>query len=130
MDNRKTSQGFAKFSIKTLVYVVMIVVAIVCATTAYSFGSQIFSNEGVDPKPGTDMTFTVDEGTSIESFGKTLEEFNVIKSSRVFTVQSYLYEVRYSFNTSQSNEEIFKIINAGPEEDKKETETTTKAKGE
>lgn len=46
---------------KTLVYVVMIVVAIVCATTAYSFGSQIFSNEGVDPKPGTDMTFTVDE---------------------------------------------------------------------
>ena len=72
------------------------------------------------------MTFTVDEGTSIESFGKTLEEFNVIKSSRVFTVQSYLYEVRkikagtYSFN----------IINAGPEEDKKETETTTKAKGE
>lgn len=51
MDNRKTSQGFAKFSIKTLVYVVMIVVAIVCATTAYSFGSQIFSNEGVDPKP-------------------------------------------------------------------------------
>ena len=131
MDNRKTSQGFAKFSIKTLVYVVMIVVAIVCATTAYSFGSQIFSNEGVDPKPGTDMTFT-----SIESFRKTLEEFNVIKSSRVFTVQSYLYEVRkikagtYSFNTSQSNEEIFKIINAGPEEDKKETETTTKAKGE
>ena len=94
MDNRKTSQGFAKFSIKTLVYVVMIVVAIVCATTAYSFGSQIF------------------------------------------TVQSYLYEVRkikagtYSFNTSQSNEEIFKIINAGPEEDKKETETTTKSKGE
>ena len=82
------------------------------------------------------MTFTVDEGTSIESFGKTLEEFNVIKSSRVFTVQSYLYEVRkikagtYSFNTSQSNEEIFKIINAGPEEDKKETETTTKSKGE
>ena len=70
MDNRKTSQGFAKFSIKTLVYVVMIVVAIVCATTAYSFGSQIFSNEGVDPKPGTDMTFTVDEGTSIESLEK------------------------------------------------------------
>ena len=30
------------------------------------------------------MTFTVDEGTSIESFGKTLEEFNVIKSSRVY----------------------------------------------
>ena len=86
MDNRKTSQGFAKFSIKTLVYVVMIVVAIVCATTAYSFGSQIFSNEGVDSKPGTDMTFTVDEGTSMESFGKTLAEFNVIKSSRVFFV--------------------------------------------
>ena len=43
MDNRKTSQGFAKFSIKTLVYVVMIVVAIVCATTAYSLAHRFLA---------------------------------------------------------------------------------------
>lgn len=53
MDNRKTSQGFAKFSIKTLVYVVMIVVAIVCATTAYSFGSQIFPKLSIEVPSST-----------------------------------------------------------------------------
>lgn len=132
MSNRETSQGFAKVSIKTLVYVVMIVVAVVCATAAYSFGTQLFSEEGVDPKPGTDMTFTVEEGTTIDSFGKRLEEFNVIKSSTVFKVQTYLYNVKtikagtYSFNTSQSNEEIFKIISSGPEEERAEENSAEK----
>lgn len=128
MDNRKTSQGFAKISIKTLKYVIIVVVTIICATTAYNFGTQIFSSEGVDPAPGTDMTFTVEDGTTIKDFGKTLEEYNVIKSSNVFVVQSYVYKVKsikpgtYSFNTSQSGEEIFKIINEGPEEDRQNTE--------
>ncbi|MFR6563446.1 MAG: hypothetical protein ACLUR5_17225 [Eubacterium ventriosum] len=43
MDNRKTSQGFAKFSIKTLVYVVMIVVAIVCAAQRHIVLAHRFS---------------------------------------------------------------------------------------
>lgn len=126
MDNRKTSQGFAKVSIGVLKYVVMLVLLIVFATAAYNFGAQVFSIEGVDPAPGTDMTFTVEEGTSLQDFGKMLEEFRVIKDSKVFKVQSIVYKVKeikpgtYTFNTAQSGEEIFNTISAGPEEDKKE----------
>lgn len=132
MDNRKTSQGFAKVSLKTLKYVIMIVVAIVCATAAYNFGTKVFSTETMEAAPGTDMSFTFAEGTTIKEVGKTLEEYRVIDDSTIFQVQSYIYKIKtikpgtYLFNTSQDSEKIFKVIEAGPEEDKKESETTEK----
>lgn len=128
MDNRKTSQGFAKVSIKTLKYVVMIVIAIVCATTAYNFGAKVFSNEAMEMAPGTDMSFTFEDGITVKEVGETLEEYQVIDDARIFWVQSYVYSVKsiepgtYLFNTSQNSEEIFKTIVAGPEENKKDTE--------
>ncbi|WP_302625642.1 endolytic transglycosylase MltG [uncultured Eubacterium sp.] len=126
MNNRKTSQGFAKVSIKMLKYVVMVVVIVICATAAFNFGSKIFNSEGMEPEPGTDMTFTIEDGTTIKSFGKTLEEYGVIGDADVFVVQSYVYSVKkikpgtYSFNTSWNGEEIFKTLSAGPEEDKQD----------
>ena len=128
MNNRKTSQGFAKVSIKTLRYVVMIVVAIVCATTAYNFGLKVFSNEAMEIAPGTDMSFTFKAGTTVKEVGETLEEYQVIDDAGIFLVQSYVYSVKdiepgtYLFNTAQNSEEIFKTIVAGPEENKKEAE--------
>lgn len=129
MNNRKTSQGFANVSIKILKYVVMVVIIVVCATTAFNFGSKIFDSEGVDQEPGTDMTITVSEGTNIKSLGKTLKEYGIIKDATVFNIQSKIYKITkvkpgtYNFNTSQSNEDIFSIIKSGPEENKKESET-------
>lgn len=131
MDNKKTSKGFALVSLKTLKYVVIAVITIVCATSAYNFGSEIFSNETMEEAPGTDMSFTFTEGTSIGEVGETLEEYNVINSSTVFTVQSFIYSVRtvkpgtYLFNTSQTSEQIFQTISAGPEEEKHAEETET-----
>lgn len=128
MDNRKTSQGFAKVSIKTLRYVVMIVVAIVCATTAYNFGLKVFNNEAMEVAPGTDMSFTFEAGTTVKEVGQMLEEYQVIDDAGIFLVQSYVYSVKsiepgtYLFNTSQNSEEIFKTIVAGPQENKKEAE--------
>lgn len=129
MNNRKTSQGFAKVSLKTLKYVIIVMVAVICATTAYRFGSQIFSSEGATPPPGTDLPYTISAGTTISELADELEEFGIIKSSNVFLVQSYIYNVRsvtpgtYNFNTSNSAEEIFRILSDGPEE-KKEEKTT------
>ncbi len=120
MDERKTSQGFAKVSVQVLKYVIMVVVAIVCATTAYNFGAKIFSVETMEVAPGTDMSFTFDEGTTIKEVGEILEEYRVIKDSDIFWVQSYVYSVKeivpgtYSFNTSQTSEDIFKTITEGP----------------
>lgn len=130
MDNRKTSQGFAKVSLKTLKYVIMIVVAIVCATAAYNFGTKVFSTETMEAAPGTDMSFTFEEGTTIKQVGETLEEYQVIDDAGIFRVQSYVYSIKsiepgtYLFNTSQTSEDIFKTIAAGPEENKKDAEDT------
>ena len=131
MNNRKTSQGFAKLSIKILKYVIMLVVTVACATTAYSLGSKVFSNEAMEAAPGTDMSFTFAKGTTVKEVGETLEEYQVIDDANIFQVQSYIYGVKkikkgtYLFNTSQSSEEIFKTIAAGPEEKKKNKEKET-----
>ncbi len=123
MDEQDNRTGFARISIRVLGYVVMAVIIAVFAVFAFRFGNQIFSDKGVDEAPGTDMTFTVDEGTTINQLGKTLEEFRVIKSSTVFRVQAVVYGVSnvkegtYTFNTSQGGEDIFKVISAGPEEE-------------
>lgn len=129
MNNRKTSQGFANISVKILKYVVMVIIIVVCASAAFNFGSKIFNSEGMEAEPGTDMTFTVKEGTTIKQFGETLTEYGVIDDANAFVVQSYVYSVKeikpgtYTFNTSWNGEEIFKTISAGPEEDKQENST-------
>lgn len=120
MSDSKTSQGFAKVSLGLLKYVVAIIVVIIFATTAFNFGSQIFSNEGVERAPGTDLNFTVKAGTSITEFSKTLKEYNIIKDARVFRIQAKIYDVKsiepgtYTFNTSQGGEEVLKTISNGP----------------
>ena len=123
----------AKVSLKTLKYGIIVLIVVICATTAYRFGSRIFSSEGATPPPGTDLPYTVTDGTSIIELADELEEFGIIKSSNVFLVQSYLYNVKsitpgtYNFNTSDSAEEIFRILSEGPEE-KKEEKTTEEQK--
>ena len=120
MSNSKTSQGFAKVSVGPMKYVIAVVVVLIFVTASFNFGSQIFSNEGVEVAPGTDLSFTVEEGTSIKEFGKTLKDYNVIKDARVFRIQAAVYGVKYiepgtyTFNTSQGGEEILKTISAGP----------------
>jgi UPF0755 protein len=142
MNSRKTSQGFAKVSTKVLKYVIMVVITVFCATTAYNFGAQIFSAEGMEIPPGTDMSITVEDGTTIEQLGTTLEEYQIVKDSGIFRIQAYIYQVKevkpgtYTFNTSQNAEEIFKTIVSGPEKEKKKkskdksTEATKEEKAE
>lgn len=107
----------------------MVIIIVICATAAFNFGSKILTAMVLRKSLGTDMTFTVDKGTTIKQFGKTLEEYGVIEDANAFVVQSYIYTVKtikpgtYTFNTSWTGEEIFKTISAGPEENKKENTT-------
>lgn len=134
MNKRKTSQGFANVSLKILKYVIMVIVLVVCATAAFNFGTDIFDEEGVEPAPGTDMTVTVTEGTSIKDLGKMLEEYGIIKDASIFRVQAYIYNGKnikpgtYTFNTSQGGEDIFSIIKSGPKDNKNPEESETEEK--
>ena len=128
MNNRKTSQGFANVSIKMLKYIVMVIIIVVCATAAFNFGSKIFNSNGVEEEPGTDMTFTVDKGTTIKQFGKTLEEYGVIEDANAFVVQSYIYTVKtikpgtYTFNTAQTSMDMLQMLDDSPGVSDEETE--------
>lgn len=129
MNKSNTSKGFASISIKICKYVFMVIIIVVCATWSFNFGTDIFNSEGVDVAPGTDMTLTVKKGTTIEELGKTLEEYGVIDDTLVFKVQSYVYNTKsiepgtYIFNTSANGEQIFEVINEGPQENKKGNES-------
>lgn len=129
MDKSNTSKGFANVSLKICKYVIMVIVIIVCATWTFNFGTEIFDSEGVDPAPGTDMTLTIKQGTTMDELAKTLEEYGVIDDTTVFKVQSYVYNVKsiepgtYIFNTSKSGEDLFEVIKEGPQENKEEEET-------
>ena len=118
------SQGAAKASFKIFKYVIMILVLVVFATIAFRFGSAVFSNDGVEDAPGTDLTISVKKGTTISQLGDMLEEYNIISDANVFDVQAWLYGVKkvkpgtYSFNNSKGGEDIMKIINGGPNTDK------------
>jgi UPF0755 protein len=129
MGKGNASKGFANVSVKLCKYVVMVVIVVVCATTAFNFGSSIFNTEGMEAAPGTDMTLTIDKNTTISELADTLEEYGIIEDTTVFKVQAHVYSVKelkpgtYTFNTSQNSEQIFETLNAGPEENKKENET-------
>ena len=118
------SKGAAKASFKFFKYFIMILVLVVFATIAFRFGSAVFSNDGVEDAPGTDLTVSVPKGTTVEKLGDMLEEYNIISDSNVFGVQAWLYGVKkvkpgtYVFNNSKGGEDIFKIINGGPNTDK------------
>ena len=119
------SQGAAKAGFKFFKYFIMILILVVCATIAFRFGSAVFSNDGVEDAPGTDLTVSVPKGTTIGQLGDMLEEYNIISDSNVFGVQAWLYGVKkvkpgtYSFNNSKGGEDIFKIISGGPNTNKK-----------
>lgn len=108
---------------------VAFIILIYCGTAAYHFGMEIFSGEGVEAYPGTDLTIEVAEGTSMKELGKELEEYGVVKNSTVFYVQSLIYEVKrvvpgtYTFNTSHSGDKILATVTAGPAEQQEETTT-------
>ena len=128
MEISKRQQDLSKVSFRIVKWAAMIIVIVICATMAFKFGSKVFSNDGVENAPGTNMTITVKKGTTISQMGDILAECNVIDDKLAFKLQSMIYKVdeikpgTYIFNTSKGGEEIFKIINAGPEENREKNQ--------
>ncbi|MCR5837429.1 MAG: endolytic transglycosylase MltG [Lachnospiraceae bacterium] len=105
---------------KFFVYSVAVVILIYCSMAAFHLGTEIFSKEGVEEFPGTDMTIEVASGTTMKSLGEELEEDGIVRNSIVFYIQSVVYEIKtvqpgtYKFNTSDSGDKILQTIAAGP----------------
>lgn len=126
---RKTSTGFLKTVLRITIYIILIIALYYLASTAYAYGHKVFSDEGVSEAPGTDITLVIDEGTSVMNLGRILQEYEVIEDYKIFYLQSIIYEVSevtpgtYTFNDSQSGEDILDIVKEGPNGEGTEDDT-------
>jgi len=98
-------------------------------TFAFTFGRQIYSEEGITAAPGKDVAVVVSEGESTKEIAQMLKQFGLISDPYVFLVQERLSEYHgqiqpgnYVLNTSQSGNQMIAILSGhGDESENKET---------
>ena len=92
-------------------------------TFAFTFGRQIYSEEGITAAPGKDVAVVVSEGKSVKEVAQMLERFGLIRNAYVFMVQERLSRYHgqiqpgnYVLNTSQSGNTMIAILSGHTEE--------------
>ncbi len=121
MDLKKTSKFVLGLSMKIVFWIICAGVFIFICTKGYSFGYQIFSNEGVD-KAGTgiELTVTIPAGADNDEVADILLDSELIKSKYAFLIQAKLYEAdfkagEYVISSEQGPEDIIKILSQAEE---------------
>lgn len=114
--NSKTADVF-KSIIRVTVYVLFALLLIILGTMSYNFGRAVFSDEGYEKEPGIEVTVVIEQGEGIKEVTDKLYENGVIKDSKVFYVQSFIYQAdfkagTYTINTSASGEDIIETLSA------------------
>lgn len=83
---------------------------------AYSFGYQVVAQEALSRPPGKDVAVTLDNGMTGEELAELLEEKGLVRDAKVFYVQLLFSEKHqlkkgsYLLNTSQTPEEMLKVL--------------------
>ena len=94
-------------------FALLVTVVILVSVRAYDFGTKIFSEDGAEAPPGTDVEITISSGDSVSDVAEKLLD----KNETVFTIQSKLFDAdfkegTYVVNTSNSAEDIIEILSA------------------
>lgn len=124
MENDKTADkgydfllGALSGLLRILIMIMLVVILLFAARTAYAFGYRIFNEVPMEAAPGTDVTVTIRNGWSVRDIGAELKDKGVIGDVLVFMVQERLSEAHgklepgtYILNTSQTSGEIFAIL--------------------
>lgn len=121
-DNKKKtkkkngSSVAAKIAIKTAMYVVGILIVVLVCKSAFDFGEEVFSAEGMDSKGnGKEVVVTIPMNSNTSEVGEILKENGLIESEWAFMIQTFLYESEiasgtYTLNTEMSAEDIIDAI--------------------
>lgn len=125
MDLKNISWTVLKVTFRIFTYLILLFIIYFVGMRAFAFGEKIFSEEGAQAKPGTQVEITIPQSADKDQIIDILYDSGLVKDKTVFQIQSILYEMKakagtYSLNTSDSPEEIIKVITAGP---KSEEET-------
>lgn len=117
----KISLAVISLSGRLVFYALVFVLLFMGARKGYEFGHSIFYSPGMEEKPGTDKTITLDGDESVSEVGKLLEDAGLIRDHTAFSIQAYCYEYEvkkgtFQLNTSLSSKEIIGVLNEGTEE--------------
>lgn len=105
-----------------IIFAALLVLALfVTARFAFGFGESIFYQQPVEPEPGHDVTFTVEEGDTAETVAERLKEMGVIAEALPYRIQSDLYKTEYvpgdyTVNTSMTPRQIIRVFDAAEKE--------------
>ena len=87
----RTGAYMLRTVIRTLLYVVAVLVIVRGASRAYEFGYAIFSEKAMAADgAGHEVYVTVDDGDTIKDVAKTLKKEKLIKDELVFEIQEKL----------------------------------------
>ncbi len=117
----KISSAVIQVALRVIIYTIVIMLFVIIVRQAYSFGYSLYAAGPVDESPGTDKTFTVDEGTGGFACMKELEQSGLISSRYAALFQEFFYQYdvtpgTYTLNTSMTIKEILEQLDQGPEE--------------
>lgn len=104
-----------KAIIKGTLYFVIAIILILLGTFGYNFGRDVFSDEGYEEDPGTEVVVTIESGDTLTSVAKKLYNDGVIAKKSVYYVQSLIYEAdykpgTYTLNSSMDGETIIETL--------------------
>ena len=122
MDLKRTSKLVLSLSAKIVFWILCLTVFIVICSKAFSFGSSIFSDEGMAKEGyGTEVTVTIPSGATSAQVADILFEDELIKSKLIFMIQTTLYEAEfaagdYVLNTEDSAEEMIELLRPSEDE--------------
>ncbi len=101
-----------------LLYIALILGTVYVAKSSYVFAYQVFGNDTVSKKPGTDVIVTIRKGDSTQKIAELLEYKHVIKSKNSFFIRAKLMVNSsdpilpgvYKLNSSMNYGNIIKTI--------------------
>ena len=113
---REIGIGAMRIAINIAVVLVVAFLFYAGFTRAYRLGIHVFTDDAAAAEgSGTEYEFTVIEGQSALTIGKSLEEKGIIVDAFAFYLQSIVYEVKpapgtYEISSEQSSKEILKLM--------------------
>lgn len=116
--------------VKVVVLIIVIMAVYSWATKAYDFGYRVFTQEAVAEKPGISYSVTLTESTTPKQVAKALEEYGLIKDSKLFYVQYLLSDYRnkfvpgtYQLTTAMTADEMMQVMSQETAADETGAET-------
>jgi len=119
-------------TITTIVKVVALVIIVMFvykwAIRAYDFGYRVFTEQPVSKSPGITYSVAVAENTTPKQVAQALQEYGLIRDSRIFYAQYLMSDYRgkfipgtYKLNTAMTSEEMMAAMAKKASKDTGET---------